>query len=122
MVEPYATPRRFPRVNVLGGRSGSVSVQQEIALLDLSEGGASLEHAGRFRIGSICFLRLPGPRGEILLKARVVHSAVTRTTSGQGEETAVLYRSGVEFLDMSPQAIEAIRQMLATLADPQPPT
>lgn len=121
MAGPYATPRRFPRVNILGALSGTVSVQQEVALLDLSEGGARLEHAGRFRLGSICFLRLPGPGGEILLKARIVHSAVTRTISGQGDEPALLYSSGVEFLDIKPEAIEAIRQILAAFGNAHPP-
>lgn len=117
----YVAPRRFPRINVLGGLSGTVSVQQDVALIDLSEGGARLEHAGRFRLGSICFLGLPGPGGEILLKARVVHSGVSRTTSSPGDEPALLYWSGVQFLDMSPEAIEAIRQILATFGKAQPP-
>ena len=80
-----------------------------------------MEHAGRFRLGSICFLRLPGPGGEILLKARVVHSGVTRTTSSPGDEPALLYRSGVEFLEINPEAIEAIRQILAALGSSKSP-
>ena len=121
MVELYATPRRFPRVNILGGLSGTISVHQEVGLVDLSQAGARLEHIGRFRLGSVCFLRLPGPKGEILLKARVVYSAVTRTTPGQGDEPALLYQSGVEFLDLSPEAVAALRQILATLGSPAPP-
>lgn len=120
MVEPYATPRRFPRVSVLGGLSGTI-VQQEVALVDLSEGGASFEHAGRFRLGSLCFLRLPSPMGEILLKACVVHSGVVRTTSGEGDEPTLFYRSGVEFRDLTPEAVEAIRQIIAAFSNPPRP-
>ena len=40
MPEPYATPRRFPRVKVLGNVTGEVSFLQDVTLLDLSEGGA----------------------------------------------------------------------------------
>lgn len=82
MAEPYSSPRRFPRVKVLGNVMGEVSLLQDVTLLDLSEGGARLENAGRFALNAICFLRLPGPEGELLLKVRGVHSAVSRTIAG----------------------------------------
>ena len=47
MPEPSATPRRFPRVKVLGNVTGEVSFLQDVIFLDLSEGGARLDHAER---------------------------------------------------------------------------
>jgi hypothetical protein len=84
MPEPYATPRRFARVKMLGNVTGEVPFLQDVTLLDLSEGGARLEHAGRFALNAICFLRLPAPEGKLVVKARVVHSAVSRTAPGEG--------------------------------------
>ena len=50
MAEPYAAPRRFPRVKIIGNVTGATSLLREVTLLDLSEGGARLEHAGRFAL------------------------------------------------------------------------
>ena len=54
MGEPYAAACRFSRVKVLGTVPGEVSLLQDLTLLDLSEGGARLEHAGRFALHAIC--------------------------------------------------------------------
>ena len=85
--------------------------------MDLSEGGAHLEHAGRFALHAICFLRLPGPEGELVLKARVLHSAVSRTVSGSGEGATLPYQSGIEFLALTSETLAALRQLLADLGE-----
>ena len=115
MADPYAVPRRFPRVKLLGNVTGEVSLLHDVTLLDLGEGGARLEHAGRFALNAICFLRLPAPEGELLLKARVVHSAVSRTAPGPGEETILFYQSGIEFVGLTSEKLLTIRKLLADL-------
>jgi len=122
MAEPYTTPRRFPRVKLLGNVTGAISYLQDVALLDLGEGGARLEHAGRFALKAICFLRHPAPEGELLLKARVVHSAVCRTAPGPGEETILFYQSGVEFVGLTSETLLALRQLLTSLDRPPDPS
>lgn len=117
MPEPYATPRRFPRVKMLGNVTGEVSLLHDVTLLDLSEGGARLEHAGRFALNAICFLRLPAAEGELVLKARIVHSMVSRTVSGSAGEPTLLYHSGVEFVGLTSHALLALRQLLASLGE-----
>lgn len=106
--------RRFPRVKVLGKVTVKISLQ-EIALLDLSEAGARLEHAGRFPGKTICSLHLPSPEGEIPLTCRVVHSAVSRTVLSPDGERTVLYQSGVEFLGLNEETLPALRQFLGGL-------
>ena len=120
MPEPYATSRRFPRVKVLGNVTGEASFLQDVTLLDLSEGGARLEHAGRFALNAICFLRLPAPEGELVLKARVLHSAVSRTVPGP--EPTLLFQSGVEFLGLTPEKLLALRKLLADVGGGSPPS
>ncbi len=122
MVEPYATPRRFPRVKLLGNVTGEVSLLHDITLLDLGEGGARLEHAGRFALNAICFLRLPAPEGELVLKARIVHSAVSRTVPGPGEGTTLLYQSGIQFVGLTSEKLLALRKLLADLGGGPPPS
>jgi hypothetical protein len=48
MPEPHATPRRFPRVKLLGNVTGEVSFLQDVTLLDLSEGGLRGARRGDF--------------------------------------------------------------------------
>ncbi len=122
MAEPYATPRRFPRVQILGNVTGEVSLLHDVTLLDLNEGGARLEHAGRFALNAICYLRLPAPEGEPVLKARIVHSAVSRTAPGPGEETILFYQSGVEFVGLTSDALLVLRQLLPSLDRPPDPS
>jgi hypothetical protein len=121
MSEPYTTPRSFPRVKILGNVTGEVSLLHDVTLLHLGEGGARLERAGRFALGAICFLRLPGAKGELLLKARVAHSAVSRTVPRTGGEPTLLFQSGVEFVGLSSDALLALRQLVAGLREaPRP--
>ena len=53
MGEPYASARRFSRVKVRGNVTGEVSLLHDVTLLDLSEGGARLEHARHFSLRAI---------------------------------------------------------------------
>ena len=64
MPEPSATPRRFPRVKVLGNVTGEVSFLQDVIFLDLSEGGARLEHAGRSPCTPSASCACRAPRGS----------------------------------------------------------
>ncbi len=120
MPEPYATPRRFPRVKLLGNVTGEVSFLQDVTLLDLSEGGARLEHAGRFALGAVCFLRLPAPEGEVVVKARVIHSTVSRKVPVPAGEPTLLFHSGVEFVGLTSDALLALRQLVARLREGPP--
>ncbi len=108
-------------MKVLGNVTGEVSLLHDVTLLDFSEGGSRLEHAGRFALGAVCFLRLPAPKGELVLKARVVHSMVSRTVSGSAGEPTLLYQSGVEFVGLTSDTLLALRKLLAGLRDPLPP-
>lgn len=91
-----------------------------VTLLDLSEEGARLEHAGRFALNAICFLRLPAREGELLLKARVVHSSVSRTVLAMGGEPTLLFQSGIEFVGLTSESLQALLQILASLGEAPP--
>lgn len=121
MAQFSAASRRFPRVQVLGNVPGEVSFLHEVTLLDLSEGGARLEHAGRFALGAICFLRLPDPEGELVLKARVIHSAASRTLPGPGEEPTLLFQSGVEFVGLTSETLLGVRQLVTRQRESEAP-
>lgn len=115
MPESAAGRRRFPRVRVLGKVTVKISLQ-EIALLDLSEGGARLEHVGRAPRKAIWSVYLPSPHGELPLACRVVHSAVSRTVLDPDGERTVLYQSGVEFIGLTEETRPILRQLLEGLS------
>ena len=106
---------------MLGNVTGEVSFLQDVTLLDLSEGGARLEHAGRFALGAVCFLRLPAPEGEFVVKARVVHSTVSRKVPVPAGEPTLLFHSGVEFVGLTSETLLALRQFLARVDSPPGP-
>lgn len=98
--------RRFPRFRIRGV-TGTITIPDEVDVLDLSLGGALVEHEGMVHIGAICFLDLPTSGEPVSMRCRVVHSQVTRREHDGG-----LYcRTGVEFLDFTPeieQTLEAV--------------
>ena len=56
-----------------------------------------------------------------MLKARIVHSALSRTLSGTAAELILLFQSGIEFVGLTSDALLALRQLLASLGEPPPP-
>lgn len=105
---------------MLGNVTGEVSFLDDITLLDLSEGGARLEGAHRFALNPVCSLRLPASERELVLEARMIHSAVSRTVAGIGGKPTLLFQSGVEFVGLTLETLLALRQLLAGLRERPP--
>ena len=59
--------RRFPRFQIRGV-TGAVTAPRQAEVLDLSLGGALVEHQGQLRVGAPCFIGLPtnGSAEEVL--------------------------------------------------------
>jgi len=105
----YAVKRRHARLTFKEPVGGDVTASQDVHILDLSLGGARVEHTTILRPGSSCYLRLPLKGQSVTVMGRIVWSrAVGRADAGQGE-TGLLYHSGVEFgaLGTEAQAILA---------------
>jgi hypothetical protein len=95
--------RQAPRVDILGRLSGEVSVLAPIVIHDISRSGAQVECAFPLILGSGHELRLFLGDDPVVVKARVVHCHITDL----GHEL-VRYVAGVEFVDLSPHAAQAI--------------
>ncbi len=102
--------RRFPRFRILGV-GGSVTTPVEVEIINLSMGGALVEHQGTLLVGSECALTLPVTGATVSIRCQVVHSAVCGRVSGPPGEGRLIYRTGLMFLDVSAE----VESVLATL-------
>lgn len=96
--------RDTERVPVPGEVTGEVSVYEPMTIMDLSEHGAQVETRFAMHLGSLHDFRLSLSDLSVIVKGRIVHCQI----GGLGEG-AVLYRTGVEFIDPSEHALTAIR-------------
>lgn len=99
--------RKVPRFQIRG-ITGAITTPREAELLDLSLRGARVEHEGMLRLDAICFLDLPAPGGILSIRCRVAHSRVSRRDA----EGALYCQTGVEFLDLIPEARTAIEAFI----------
>lgn len=110
-----ADRRRHPRVPVHGEVMGSIHTIASAPFVDLSETGALLEASCALKPGSFYRLRfsIPGT-GEMVLKTRVVRSFVHGFKPGPKGENALVYRTAVEFVEISPNDRAALHQHLGS--------
>ena len=88
--------RRHGRLTLSEPLVDQVTASHDVAILDLSMGGARVEHSMMLRPGSTCHLRLPIRTRSVMAVCNVVWSkAVGLAEASQGG--GVLYQSGLEF-------------------------
>jgi hypothetical protein len=98
--------RRFARLTLSEPLTDQVTASHDVSILDVSLGGARVEHTMILRPGSACHLRLPIKGRTLLVVCTVVWSraiGLADTTQGGG----LLYQSGLEFAHLNPET-EAI--------------
>lgn len=83
--------------------------------LDLSEKGAQIETAFPLHNDSLHEFRLSLEDRSIVVKARVVYCQI-----GELRDGSVLYRSGIEFVELSPHVLSAIREFVRVHRLPPP--
>lgn len=108
--------RKFHRIPLPKKWPALISSAGEGLVLDLSANGALVELFRALPAGGTCSLTLPLGEHSITLKARVARSIVSdavRTTAG---ERNLIYRSGLEFFDLSPPDQEILRGFLNEVA------
>lgn len=112
MHEEYPIQRRFPRFTVLGKVEGRIVASYEATLVNLSLGGALVEHSSMVRPGSMSQLMLPFGQGEILVTCRVVRSHLSRREA-RGKESVLIYQTGLEFLNAPSETLAALEELIA---------
>ncbi len=100
--------RRYPRVILQRRTTGRVAATYELSLLNISLGGALLEHVDLIRPGTIIPLSVDLQGGRVSAKCCVVRSVVHRTVLLPDGERALIYHTGVEFLNPSEETQHVI--------------
>ncbi len=79
-----------------------------MSVIDISLGGALIEHTSPVEPGVISFLNVLFPGHEVILKSRVVRSAIYRSEVRSTTERERIYRTGLEFLDLTEASLRLI--------------
>lgn len=95
------------RVPLDGQVRGEVMVFQPMTVLDLSVGGAQIETSFALQLDSLHDFRLSLGDRSVIVKGRVAHCHI-----GELTDVAALYRSGLEFVDVSEHARHAITDFI----------
>jgi hypothetical protein len=98
------------RVPVPSPLHGEVMVFQPMTVLDISLGGAQIETPFPLQLDSLHDFRLSLGDRSVVVKGRIAHCHI-----GELQEGAVLYRTGVEFIEPSEHAKVAIRAFVEAL-------
>jgi hypothetical protein len=105
-----ADRRDLERTPILGSLSAEVMVYAPMAVTDVSPGGATVETTFPLHLGSVHDVRLSLGGCSLVMKARVTHSRLTDV-----DRDVVIYRTGLEFVEVSARASGAIEEYLAGL-------
>ena len=107
--------RAVDRTPLSGEVVGEVTVFQPTTILDLSECGCQIETAFKLHNDSLHDFRFALGDRSIVVKGRIAYCRI-----GELGDDAVLYRSGIEFVEASPHAVSAIRDFVAVRKAPPP--
>jgi hypothetical protein len=109
---PATKTRRAERFEILGGLPGDVMVTQRIAIKEISLGGAQVETGFSLLVDSLHDFRLTLGDRSVIVKGRVAHCRISDV-----DQELVLYRSGIDFVEVSEHVSEVIIDFMAALKD-----
>jgi hypothetical protein len=100
--------RRAERVEILGRMGGAVTVFQPLTVVEVSIGGIQVETDFPLTVDSVHDFRLTLGERTVNVRGRVTHCRLADV-----DHERVLYRNGVEVLEMN----DALRQTFETYVD-----
>jgi hypothetical protein len=100
------------RLQILGELRGEVMVFEPMAIKEISRGGAQVETAFRLQMDSLHDLRLTLGDLSIVVKGRVVHCSISDV-----DQELVIYRSGIEFIELSDRVYSVIADFIDAIKD-----
>jgi PilZ domain len=104
--------RHSERLEILGDLPGAATVHQSILVKELSRRGALIQTTFPLVLNSIHELRLALGSLTVVVKGRVVHCRVEEV-----DADSLVYRMGVEFVEMSDRVSTAITDYVAAVKD-----
>ena len=102
--------RDTERLPILGDLLADMTVSAPLRVREVSLGGVSVETAFRLAVDSLHDIRLTLGDRSVVVKGRVVHSRVCDV-----DQDVVMYSSGLEFVEPSAHALQAVADFLEML-------
>jgi hypothetical protein len=119
MSMPPGKKRRAARLTLSEPLVDQVTASHDVAILDLSQCGARVEHTMVLRPGSACHLRLPLRARSLMVVCSVVWSkAIGLAAANQGG--GMLYQSGLEFSRLTTETQAILTAFLEEHGTPPP--
>lgn len=114
--------RRHPRFVVGGKAKARVTAVYDASLVDISLGGAQIEHTHIVRPGTLSYLILTIRGRQVSVRCRVVRSVVDRPEADPDGEQVLIYRTGLEYIDVSDETLRSIDEyILSGMENSTPP-
>ncbi len=98
------------RVPILGELHGEVMVFQPMGIKEISRGGVQVETGFPLQLDSLHEFRLTLGDQSVVVKGRVAHCSISDV-----DQEIVLYRSGVEFVELSDRVNMVITEFINAL-------
>lgn len=99
--------REEERLQILGALEANARVQQPVSVRELSRHGAQIETAFPLQLNALHEFRIELGSQSVVVKGRVAHCQVSEI-----DADTVLYRAGIEFVDLPARVESAIAQFL----------
>ncbi len=99
--------RDYERVPILGELRGEVMVLEPVAVKEIAPGGAQVESRFPLQLDSLHDFRLALGERFVVVKGRVVHCRISDV-----DQDALVYRSGIEFIEPSPRVVTVIAEFI----------
>ena len=110
----YNIQRRGSRVRLRAGAKARLHLG-DVTLIDLSLSGTLVEHTQRVRVGDLYSLSFQVQGLHIKVRARAVRSFASHRVRVAGGERQLVYRTGMEFSDLSEDTAKLISAYLDRL-------
>ncbi len=112
-----ADRRQSVRFFVAEKTTGRVTSAYEALLMNISRRGALIEHDDVVRPGSTSSLELELNGNKVKLRSRVVWSAVVRQGLNADSEMALIFNTGMEFVDLPEETEQLIGDYIDSMAE-----
>ena len=103
MAEKGSGRRRYARLTLKEPMRDPRSEQHEVRILELSLGGARVEHTTILRPGGAHRLHLPLGNRPVAIQCLVVWSEAKGRAKGEPRGAALRFHSGLEFRNLTPE-------------------
>ena len=117
MGREFSNKRQHPRFTVGGTTKGQVTATCEASLLNISLGGALIEHAEVVRPGTVTTLDLPMLGRVVRVQCRVTRSVFARQEKQPDGEFAMIYHSGLQFLHLAEETQSVISEYIQSISE-----